>query len=362
MIGMLIGATLWAAAAAPANFEKLSQEAAAARDGNRLEDAIRLYGEAVRAKPEWKEGWWYLGTLNYDQDHYAACRDSFRRFVKLEPKAGPGWALLGLCEFETKQYDAALADLRHAEVVGLSNDPQMTKVARFHEALLLARLENYEQALQIYTQLAELGDNSALTVAGAGLAGLRMPIFPQEVQPQDKEIVMMAGQAVFDISDRKPQQALEDFEQMLAKYPNRPNVHYMYGIYLLKGDSDKAVVELKKELEISPDHIPALVALGLEYLKRGEAAKAVEFGREAVKARPDLFVTHNVLGRALVESGQVPEGIKELETARRLAPDSPQTHIALASAYAKAGRAAEAAKERTEFLRLNQELQKMGGP
>ena len=343
-----------------ATFEQTAASAARARDSNRLDEAARLYREAVRMKPDWKEGWWYLGTLEYDQDHYPQCRDAFRKFTALEEKLGPGWALLGLCEFETKEYDRSLADLARAESAGLAAKDSLTNVARYHEALLFNRIENFERALQISTQLIEQGNSEPATLAAAGMAALRMPVLPAELKPENREIVMLAGQAVSDIANRRPPQALADLEGLVSKYPKTPNVHYFYGTYLMLGDADKGVIEYKKELEISPGHVPALVGLALEYQKRGDSAEALRYAREGVKAGPRLFVTHDVLGRELVEAGHLDEGIRELEAARELAPDSPQTHVALASAYAKAGRAEDAAKERREFTRLEKLVKRPG--
>ena len=119
-------------------------------------------------------------------------------------------------------------------------------------------------------------------------------------------------------------------------------------------EPEKAVPELKRELEVSPKHVPARVVLALEYLKRGDAAAALPFAREAVELDPESFVGHNAYGRALVESGELEKGIKELETAAKMAPDSPETRYALAAAYAKAGRKEDAARERAAFVKLNE--------
>jgi hypothetical protein len=49
------------AAASPAAFDALVKDAAAAREAGRLDDAIALYRKAVRQKPDWIEGHWYIG-------------------------------------------------------------------------------------------------------------------------------------------------------------------------------------------------------------------------------------------------------------------------------------------------------------
>src|SRR5215210_1828911 len=100
----MIAVLLLLLVAAPGEFERLSRQAASARLGGRMQQAISRYQAALRAKPQWIEGWWYLGTLLYDKSAFTEARDAFAQLVKLEPKAPPGWSFLGLCEFETKEY------------------------------------------------------------------------------------------------------------------------------------------------------------------------------------------------------------------------------------------------------------------
>src|SRR5436190_1657854 len=52
------------------SFDALAKRASAAREANRIEEAIPLYLQALKIKPTWKEGWWYVGSMFYDGDHY----------------------------------------------------------------------------------------------------------------------------------------------------------------------------------------------------------------------------------------------------------------------------------------------------
>ena len=333
-------------------FPELSKQAASARERNQIDQAIKLYRECVRLRPSWAEGWWYLGTLLYDKDAFADAGQALARFVKIDANAAPGYALLGLSEYETKKYSDALPHLEKALSLGLKGDPQVSKVTRFHAGLLLTYFGQFESALQRYAQLAvQSGGDPDMTVA-VGLAAMRMPLLPRDLPASQQEIVIAAGTAVQDSLSRRPADAQRAFESLVAKYPNTPQVHNIYGAFLLASDPDAAIREWRLELEISPKHVPARLQLAFEYVKRGEPASGLAYAREAVELAPDLFVAHNALGQALVGSGKLSEGIAELEKARDLAPDSPETRVVLASAYAKAGRDQDAKRERTEFLRL----------
>jgi tetratricopeptide (TPR) repeat protein len=360
LLPLALGQSIADRPASATAFDQLARQAEEARQANQADNAIALYRRALRLKVGWKEGWWYLGTLGYEQNHYADCRDAFRRVTVLEPKGAPAWSMLGLCEFEIKEYELALAHLNQGQQLGMGGTPEIDEIAKYHLALLLAREENYEKSLELFLDLARRGKDDQTMIAAAGMAALRKPLLPQELPEKEHEIAYLAGKAIWDLGGRRAADAQKDFELLLSKYPNVPNVHYLYGSFLLQEQPDKGIPELEKEIAISPAHVPARVQIASEYLRRGEPVKAMSYAREAARLAPDSVVTRTILGRLLVETGELDAGIRELELARKLAPESTQPHIALASAYAKMGRAEDAARERREFLRLK-ELYKQPG-
>lgn len=343
-------------------FAELSKQASAARENDRVEEAVKLYRECVRIQPAWAEGWWYLGTLLYDRNDFRAAAEAFRHSVKLEPKGAPAFAMLGLCEFQTRQFESALEHLREGLTLGLGANPQIANVSRYHLAVLLTHFGQFEAALQGLMQLATQGADDPETIVACGIAALRLPLLPAELPKEKREIVLQVGRAVYDTGAHRAAQASREFQELAANHPQTPEIHYLYGGFLLLSDSDAGVRELKRELEVSPSHVPARLQLAYEYLKRGEAATGLPYAERSVELEPDSFVTHNALGRVLVETGDLSRGIAELETARKLAPNSPENRVVLASAYAKAGRKDDAARERAEFLRLKKQQESSGQP
>ncbi len=74
---------------AVSTFDRKSNQANAARQAGRLEEAIALYRDALRLKPEWTEGRWYLGTSYYELDRYAEAAAAFKRLLASEPRTAP---------------------------------------------------------------------------------------------------------------------------------------------------------------------------------------------------------------------------------------------------------------------------------
>src|SRR5262245_44507335 len=312
--------------------------------------------KALQIRPKWAEGWWFAGTILYENDRYPDARDAFRNLVALEPKRAHAWGMLGLCEFQTREYERAVTSLQRGRTLGLTDNHEIESVVRYHTALLYIRFEQFEVAFEILNEFVREGRESPKIVEAFGLTMLRMAFLPNEIPPDKREQVLIAGRAGFDMAARRLDEARRAFAELLARYSDSPNVHYAYGVYLLKQDADAALEEFRRELKISPDHVPSLLQMAFEYYKRNEFETALPLAEKAAQQAPKMFAAHNILGRLLLELGQVERAVKELEEGVRLRPQSPEMHYALARAYMRAGRKEDAAREREIFQRL-EELQ-----
>jgi tetratricopeptide (TPR) repeat protein len=344
------------------SFDDLAKRAHQAREAQRTAEAIEHYQAALKIRPSWKEGWWYLGLVHYAADLYGDARDAFRRQVALDPQVGgAAWALLGMCEFHTQEYDRALEHLQRGRRLGLGGDKELTRVVRYHTALLLTRMEQYEAATQILNPLAvESGDHPTL-VEALGLSTLALPYLPTELPPDKRELVVKAGRAAVYVATQRLDDAEREFKELLARYPEAPGVHYSHGVFLLRENPDAALGEFKRELEILPSSDRALLQIAFEYINRNMHAAGLPFAEKAVRLKPNEFAARNALGRILLEIGDVKRAIRELEEGVRLAPDSPEMRYTLARAYTRDGRKDDAAREQAEFVRLDKLRRELKG-
>jgi tetratricopeptide (TPR) repeat protein len=342
-----------AAPASSADFDRLVEQATAARTAQQWDEAIALYAKAVKLKPSYVEGYWYQGTAYYTLEKFAECRDRFRTVARLAPTNGAAQAFLGLCEFALKNYDRSLQYLLQSRILGIGDMPDLGGVARYHAAVLMTRIEQYEQALETLGEFASEGDDNPRVIEAMGLATLRMAMLPAEAPPDGRERILMAGRASYLMATRNTAGAAKAFEALVSRYSDVPNVHYASAVFLLGEQPDRAIEEFKRELEIQPGHPWALMQVAYEYLKRGEAVAALPWAKQAVAAAPNAFPARKALGQALLENGDVEGAISELLAGIKLAPQSPGLHFQLARAYQRAGRLEEATRERNEFTRLD---------
>ncbi len=232
-----------------ADFERLVKLADEARLSERFSEAVSLYGEALKLRPKWPDGWWYVGAIFYQEDLYPQARDAFQNLVALDAGRGPAWAMLGLCLFQTGEYERAVISLQRGRSLGINDDSELAAVVRYHTAVLYIRFEHFENAYDILSEFMRVGNESQKVVEAFGLTMLRMPFLPKEIPPAEREKVLVAGQAGFNMAARRQDQARSAFEKLLARYPNDPNVHYGFGVFMLSQDADIALKEFKRELE-----------------------------------------------------------------------------------------------------------------
>ena len=361
---VLVAALLWAPAALeglPAqpgstgvsDFATSSIRAQAAREAGRLDEAASLYRKALALKPTWKEGWWALGTILYEQDAHRDAARAFRRLVSLDPKNGTAHLMLALCEYQLDEDASALANIHTAKTLGVQTDGGLPRVLTYHEGMLLLRGRRYERALETLQPLASAGveDENLELAIGMGVLLMRPDDAPPEGSPA-RAVVTRAGRAERHHMAKEFAAARRDYEALVRDAPAFPNVHYAYGRFLLATeDLDSGIQQLLKEIDAQPEHVRARMQVAAARY-RVDSAAGLPFARQVVTLAPDYPFGHYLLGLLYLETGDIAHAIPELETAARMLPDEAQFQYALGNAYARAGRGKEAAQARAAFTRL----------
>jgi tetratricopeptide (TPR) repeat protein len=338
---------------APKSFQAIARDADHARQADHLVDALKLYSDAVRLRPSWADGWWWLGSILYDQDRFSEAQAPFKHFIALSPKPAPAYAFLALCEYETQDYARAL---RHFELWSNARSPgngALLDVAGFHWALLLTRAGRFNEALLLLNAKAKQRGATPVLTEAMGLASLRMAFLPEDYPPERREPVWLAGMAAVYNAQNEFRLSDDYAEKLLSHYGQEPNVHYFRGVLLrFQGNEDSAAEEFQKELEISPRHAPALTEWAASCLEAGHNSEALALAKRALEIDTQSARAHYILGRALLETGSFHESAQELETAKRLAPESSRIRFALSTAYKRLGRKQDSEREQTAFRAL----------
>lgn len=333
-------------------FDTLVADAERAKQEGRLEDAAGLYRDAVRLRPDWADGHWALATLLYDLSRYEEASTHFGAVVTYQPENGTALALEGLSEVKLGNHERALAKLQSAFGLGIPNEGVL-KATALHIALLVNRLGNPDVAQRLLGSFAVAGDDSPPVILAFGLTLLRRPLMIEEIPPEDREVVMLAGRGAYQMGrGRRTEVGRLALDELISRYPSEPGVHWAFGAYVQSEDPDRALLEFRRELAIQPDHYPSMLQMASIELQRGNLDQASELADRASNVAPESPAVRLLLGRVLLEKGDAEGAVAALEAGLRLVPESPDFYFSLARAYQQLGRDAEAAEARTEFQRL----------
>lgn len=314
------------------SFEELSAQAASFRDAGKIDEAIRCYQSALKLHRDWPEGWWFVGTMNYDADRFSDAIPAFQNLIALAPQAGPAVAFLGLSEFGVSDYKNALMHLRKARELGYGEDAQLVKVAEYHLAMLLNWNGEFEKSLETLGSSLGRGNPSPQIKSVMGMALLRIPLLPSQVDSSNDALLQSAGEIAALLAgnlDAQAPQVLEAFQNLLQEYPKTPYLHLAYGDALSSaGRREDALAQFLQEAKreesktaksetASASALPyqrmAAIHLALHHPK-----EALPLAQKAVRLAPEAAEAHRVLAQTWQETGENENAVRELELATRL--------------------------------------------
>jgi predicted Zn-dependent protease len=355
----------WLTAQTPGQeqFDDVARRAQAALDSHPAE-AIQLYKQALAIRPEWPEGWLYMGGALYQAARYAEATDALRKGLGLAPVFANGWALLGLSESQLDDPDQALNDIRKGEELGLGGNVPFETAVRVRAAQLLIASSAFDEALNQLQPLTRYSDEPLPVQEAMGLCALGSPDDPAQLSPQRRAVVDLAGKAAWSFATLHADTAAAGYRQLLAQYPTEPGVHYASGLFLMETDITAALAEFQKEVQINPKHWPAMLVIASIQIRQGTPEKAIETLHAAMKAAPVKYhwLCHLNLGRANLDANNTTAAISELEDAVQQMPANASAHFLLAQAYGDAGRNADAAREKAEFEETKVQQDRLGVP
>ena len=316
------------------DFDSLARQANSARIEGNSNQAIASYERALKIRPEWPEGWWYLGTLYADAARFPEASSVFRKLTDANPKFGPAWASLGLAEFELKDYKNSLLHLRQAQEFGFTDVPYVEKPAAYHLALLLNLNGEFEDAFGLLS--SEFGKEALAQQTRVALAMslLRIPLLPDELDPSKDALVADAGETAELLIATNFERAFQNFQRMLQDYPTTPYLHYAYGSALdFNSRYDEAEAELRAETRLTPYSPLPYMRLAAIALKTHRPADALPMVQRAVVLAPQSATAHKILAKTLAELGKTESAAQESASAEKLEPEKPAPDSKVAADY-----------------------------
>jgi tetratricopeptide (TPR) repeat protein len=325
---------------------------------NQPAKAIPEFAALVAAQPDNLDAQANLGVLLYFQGRPSEALEHLRKAVQLNPNLPRIQALLGLCEYQLGQLDAARADLS-ATVENLP-DPKFRKQV----GLTLVEVETAKQDLAA----------AAVTVAKL-----------REEAPTDPEILFasyrihtdLAGEALLSLSLAAPQSgqmqqaiahelerirdlpgAIAALRKAIAVDPNLPGIHFELAEALHGSDSQADRAQAEHEytvaLERNPNELQAAVRLGDLHAGRGDLDSAASFYQRALSHQPNYAEAALGLARVYSEKNENEKALPLLQQVLTEDPTNMLAHFRLSALYRKMHRPDDAKRELAEYQKYKE--------
>ena len=277
---------------------------------------------------------------------YAEARTEFQRIEREFPNNGDVLYALGLLALDAKDYASAESSLkrllgqqpRDPNLVYLYLGQVAEEQKKFAEAR--ARYGEVGRGDQYFTAQSRIARSFAkegrIADGRAHLQSLVAVSNEQRVQ-----IILAEAQMLREANENRA--AFEVLEKGLERLPNHPDLLYDFAMAAEKVERiDLLEANLKKVIQLKPDHAHAYNALGYSLADRNERlSEARDLIEKALKMAPDDAMIIDSMGWVMYRLGDLKRAAELLKRAYALMPDA-EIGAHLGEVLWKQGRAAEA--------------------
>lgn len=290
------------------------------------QQALAYLGEFIRAHPKAKEIRLAHARLLVTDRRFDEARREFAQLRREFPDDPDVALAVGLLAMQANDFDAADESLQ--QVLALS--PRDPDSVRFYLGQLNEERKRFDEALGWYRGVAR---GEQLVPAQARIAGVlakqgKVPearTYLRSLEPQSLQQRVLLTQAEAHIlrDAAEYREAFDLLSQAVEKMPNTPDLLYDLAMAAEKVDRlDVLEVNLRKLIELRPDHAHAYNALGYTLADRTDRLQeAHDLIDRALKLAPDDPFILDSMGWVLHRLGRTAEGHGYLERAFKLRPD-----------------------------------------
>jgi tetratricopeptide (TPR) repeat protein len=155
-------------------------------------------------------------------------------------------------------------------------------------------------------------------------------------------------------------EGVREFEAAAEVRADAARRNNLAGIFLVKGDLERAEREVSAALQASPDFAGAHGTLAAIHLQRGESEEALRELETAKRLDPDLHTLSMLFANYYLVEGDIQEAIRYAEQGVARRPDDVQGHLMLGRLYKQANQYTGMRREAQRALEVAPEGQRDG--
>ncbi len=320
--------------------------------------AINWLTKAINNKPLNEENYYLLGKVFLSQKNFTNAKSMLSRAIELNPQEASFRVAYSNVLYEMENVDTALGYLRDISTK-FNEDPEVqSQIAiYYYRSGQLAQFEQQKAKLEsaprkttkLYKFLIDvvLIDEKFDQVIDYGQKLLAL-------NPGDLETRMLLGRILFE--KEKYAESLEQFKQVKERLDTYPKLlYYISKIYLMTGQTEKAIDLANQELEANPGLDSTYVLLGDIYRDMKKYVEAEKYYKEGQKRNQNSIDA--IMGLAFISSkkNQYEVALDLYKKASSQEPNNAIIHKNLGDTYRNLGQGKLAVESYKVFLELEPE-------
>jgi len=240
---------------------QLGKDQLAGRDLASAENSFQL---AIDLRPEFWEGYHYLGVVDYVRGNYQAAANSWRSAARCAPRRGKIYANLGAVFHILDRRDEARRVLEKAvELSGEQDHASLSNLATlyFEDARYAQAAETFEKAVALNDSNFELWGGLAWSYAAS--------LDPSKAEEPFRKAAALA-------------------EEQLASSPDDPYLlAVLAGYHSMLGDRGRGLELIQRAIDLAPEDPITIASIGESLEDLGDRDRALEWiGRALAKGIP----------------------------------------------------------------------------
>lgn len=286
----------------PAEAEFYFELAEAYRKSGRPEQAIDMFEQAIRRKPDFWPAVRGLGVAQAKSGRLPQAKETLLKAVTLRPEDASALNDLGLVHLAAGETREAVDVLRRASL----SDPDYSDAQNNLGGALLrlgdraAAEEAYRTAIRVQPDFAEAHRNLANLLAGTNNFAEAQYHFQRAIQANPKYAVAYYDYGLALAQREQFSEAKEQFQAASKADPNLAEADNALGEMLsIEGNASRAIQAFQRAVAVKPELATAQSNLGFALLLQGRIEEAKSHLERAVALDPNLFEAHLNLGRIL---------------------------------------------------------------
>ncbi|MCV6639348.1 tetratricopeptide repeat protein [Candidatus Albibeggiatoa sp. nov. NOAA] len=301
-------------------------------ENDQVPEAITAFESLTAKDPNNEKLLYALGVLHLQMEQLTKAKIYFNRLLNVDSDNDLAYYYLAQIAELEKKPNAALAWYRQIDETSTNYLNSQARIA-----VLLVELDEFEQAVEHLHSISTHSDSERLS-----LLQFEVELYMQQERYSD---------------------ALMVYDENIEQYPDNLNLRYMRAMLAEKmGHIQLLETDLRYILEIEPEHVDALNALGYSLSNHTERYdEAYQLVQKAYELEPNAYYILDSMGWVLYRKGDTDKAVGYLRKAYELKPD-PEIAAHLGEVLWVSGQKEEAKlvwQQATELFPDEEQLQKV---